>query len=487
MSTGVCIDVKAVVKTLLCLLILAGPARAESTELQLPMLGDSSSGMVSPQQERELGREWLRLYRSQVPTSSDHQIIAYLEQLLDRLAPHSQLRDPDLSLVLVENETINAFAVPGGVIGVHTGLMRYAESEHQLASVLSHELAHLSQRHYARRLEQQKNMSLPFYAAMLGSLVLAATSSSDAGMAALMSTQAAALDAQLRFSRQNEQEADRIGMQTMANAGMDPRGAAEMFEQMQHAARFSRRPPEFLLTHPITERRIADARNRTLDMPRGGYTESVEFHLMRARVRVSQNETPQAAVQRFKGELEGESLAPEASRYGLALAQTRAGQTQAARETLAPLLAQSPERLTYQLLAADIDLTERNYQAALERLNRALAQNPESHAAKMHLAEALMKAEKFQASAELLERYSRQRQDDPDVWYLLAEVSGLAGNILMVHEARAEYFILNGRYNQAIRQLHHGLKQAETPYRRTLIQERIKQVEEMQRRAERLM
>lgn len=478
---------KVVVKTFLGTLAIAASACAFSSELQLPLLGDASSSLVSPQQERELGREWLRLYRSQIPTSSDHQIIAYLEQLLGRLAPNSQLRNPNLALVLAENETINAFAVPGGVIGVHTGLLSYAESEHQLASVLSHELAHLSQRHYARRLEQQKNMALPFYAAMLGSLVLAATSSSDAGMAALMSTQAAAMDAQLRFSRQNEQEADRIGMQTMVNAGMDPRGAAEMFEQMQHAARFSRRPPEFLLTHPVTERRIADARNRTLDMPRGGYSDNIEFHLMRARVKVSQNETPQTAVQRFKGELEGESLVPAASRYGLALAQTRAGQPQAARETLAPLLERDPERLTYQLLAADIDLAERDYKAALKRLNQALEQNPESYAARMHLAEALMKAEQFQASTELLEQASRKRQDDPNLWYLLAEVSGLAGNILLVHEARAEYFILNGRYIQAIRQLHHGLKRAETPYRRTLIQARIKQVEEMQRSAERLM
>lgn len=192
-------------KTLLIPMILAsGISMTAAAEIELPMLGDTSSSMISPVQERVLGQKWLRLYRSQVPTSSDPLIIDYLEKLLDRLAAHSQLENKDLELVLVQNNTLNAFAVPGGIIGVHTGLLSYARTENQLASVLAHELAHLSQRHYARQLEQQKNMTAPFYAGMLASLVLLATSgSSDAGMAALATTQAAALDAQLRFSRQN--------------------------------------------------------------------------------------------------------------------------------------------------------------------------------------------------------------------------------------------------------------------------------------------
>ncbi|MDQ2075348.1 M48 family metalloprotease [Marinimicrobium sp. ABcell2] len=479
---------KAVAKLLMFVLLVASVTSSANAQIELPMLGDTSSGMISPRQERALGQEWLRLYRSHVPTSSDHQIINYLEDLMNKMAPHSQLQDPNLSLVLVENDTINAFAVPGGVIGIHTGLIRSAQTEHQLASVIAHEMAHLSQRHYARRLEQQKNMALPFYAALLGSLVLAATTGSEAGMAGIMTTQAAALDAQLRFSRQNEQEADRIGMQTMAQAGMDPRGAAEMFEVMQQAARFNRRPPEFLLTHPITERRIADARNRTLDLGREeSFPDNLEFHLMRARVRANHAETPQMAAQRFQSELDGRNRHPSANRYGLALAHTRAGQTEAARAALAPLLEEEPERLTYQLLAADIDTEAGKHDAALARLEGLHKQHPDSHAALMHYAEGLMKAGQFARSTELLENYSRQRRDDPEVWYLLAEVSGLAGNILQVHEARAEFFILNGRYNQAIRHLHHGLRHTDSRYRITLIEERIKQTEEMRRQAERLM
>lgn len=448
-------------------------------EIELPMLGDTSSSMISPMQERVLGQKWLRLYRSQVPTSSDPLIIDYLEQLLNRLAVHSQLDDKRLELVVVQNNTLNAFAVPGGIIGVHTGLLTYARTENQLAAVLAHELAHLSQRHYARRLEQQKNMAAPFYAGMLASLVLLATSgSSDAGMAALATTQAAALDAQLRFSRQNEQEADRIGMQTMIQAGLDPYAASEMFEEMLRGSRYGRRPPEFLLTHPVTESRISDARNRAMQYPRRKYEDNIEFQLMRARLRVRSEETPQLAVRRFKGEVEGESASAEASRYGLVLAYMDAQQFDEARATLKPLLEKDPQRLTYRIMATDIEVAAQNYKPALKSIESLLEEHPGSHPVIVRYAEALMKAGDYQTSASVLERYSRQRTKDDYVWYLLAEVYGLAGNILGVHEARAEYFILNGVYDRAQIQLRNALKLTQGNFHRTaLLEERLKYVE----------
>lgn len=468
-------------KTLLIPMILAsGIAMNAAAEIELPMLGDTSSSMISPVQERVLGQKWLRLYRSQVPTSSDPLIIDYLEKLLNRLAIHSQLDNKDLELVLVQNDTLNAFAVPGGIIGVHTGLLTYARTENQLAAVLAHELAHLSQRHYARQLEQQKNMAAPFYAGMLASLVLLATSgsNSDAGLAALATTQAAAIDAQLRFSRQNEQEADRIGMQTMIEAGLDPYAASDMFEEMLRGSRYGRRPPEFLLTHPITESRISDARNRAMQYPRKQYDDNLEFQLMRTRIRVRSEETPQLAVKRFKGEVQGDSASADASRYGLALAYTDAQQFAEARATLKPLLEKDPERLSYLIMANDIEVAARNYKPALKDLEALLDKNPGSHPVIVRYAEALMKAGDYEGSAAVLERYSRQRNKDDYVWYLLAEVYGLAGNILGVHEARAEYFILNGVYDRAQIQLRNALKLAQGNFHRTaLLEERLKYVE----------
>ena len=461
--------------------LIANPY-ASHAEIQLPDLGDTSSIMISPTQEKMLGQRWLRAYRSQVPTSSDPLVINYLEQLFAQLIPHSQLVEKRIDLIVAENNTLNAFAVPGNIIGVHTGLLMYARSENQLAAVLTHELGHLSQRHYARQLEKQKNMMVPMLAGMLAGLVLAANSNSDAGMAAIMGTQAAAQQASLAFSRQNEQEADRIGMQTIVEAGFDPYGAADMFEQMVRANRLNRRPPEYLLTHPVSETRVADARNRAMQYPRKPAADDTEFQLIRTRVRVKAEETPQIAARMFKSELDKESEHPDASRYGWALALTEASQFDAARDALAPLLEKDPTRITYQIMRADIEIAAERYKAGIEILEAQLKQHPDSYPLIIRHAEALMKAGIYQQCADILDRYSRKRSNDDYVWYLLAEVNGLAGNILGVHEARAEYFILNGVYDRAQIQLRNALKMTKgNNYRTALLEERLKYVEAQMR------
>ena len=463
-------------------IILAGwlfwnssPAQAE---VELPTLGDTSSVTISPVQERILGQKWLRAYRSQVPTSSDPLVIDYLENLFDRLLPYSQLDHKKIEMVVVENKTLNAFAVPGGIIGIHTGLLNYAKTENQLAAVLAHELGHLSQRHYARRLESEKNLMVPMLAGMLAGLVLAANSDSDAGMAAIMGTQAAAQQARLSFSRQNEQEADRIGMQTMVEAGLDPYAASDMFEEMMRANRLNRRPPEYLLTHPVSERRVADARNRAMKFPHKVYPDNLEYQLMRSRIRVDMEETPQMAAKVFKSELDKESDSPDASRYGWTLALIKSSQFDQARAALAPLLEKEPERISYQIMRADIEIAAERHKQALAILEEQLQKHPGNYPLTIRHAEALMKAGSYKESAAILDKLSRTRSNDDYVWYLLAEVNGLAGNILGVHEARAEYFILNGVYDRAAIQLRNALKHTQgNAYRTALIEERLKYTE----------
>lgn len=457
-------------------------AQSERAEILLPDLGDSSSVHISPVQEKVLGQRWLRAFRSQVPTTSDPLLLHYVENLFDELLPYSQLTDKSIDLVVVENPTLNAFAVPGNIIGVHTGLFNFAKTENQLATVLTHELAHLSQRHYARRLEQQKQMMAPMLAGMLAGLVMAATgggSANDAGLALITGAQAAAQQASLSFSRQNEQEADRIGLQTMIQAGRDPHAAADMFEQMVRAARFYRRAPEYLTTHPLSETRVADARNRAMQYPRKAEPENLEFQLMRSRVRARLEESPQHAIKLFRSELEKEALSEDASRYGLALALNNAGQPDDAREVLAPLLAKDPERITYLIMQSDIEITAQRYENGLAILEEQLKKHPNHHPLIVRYGESLMKAGRYQQSADVLTRYSRKRSKDDYVWYLLAEVNGLAGNILGVHETRAEYFILNGVYDRAIVQLRNALKLTQgDSYRTALLEERLKHVQE---------
>ncbi|MCO1336460.1 M48 family metalloprotease [Microbulbifer sp. OS29] len=460
-------------------------ADADGDEIRLPLLGDSASGIVSRGQEKELGQMWLRMFRSQVRTSNDALIQQYVERMVKGLAEYSPLEDKDIDVVVVNNKTMNAFAVPGGVMGVHTGLFLFADDEDQFASVVAHELGHLSQRHYARSLEAQRNSTIPTLAGMLGALILVATAGGDAGIAAMTATQAAALDNQLRFSRKNEQEADRVGIDTMAKSGRNPDAAGEMFEQMLKATRYYQRPPEFLLTHPVTEKRIADAKLRAQRMDAVLPSDSRDYHLMRARVRLAIEATPQQAVKRFYAELNGITDNEDAARYGLALAQVAAGKPDTALDTLQPLLDKEPSKAAFVLARADIDLVRDDYSNATKRLQRALDRNPGDHALIMGLANAHFKAGNYLAAERLLSKYSRTRKKDPSVWYLLAETHGLAGDIVGVHEARAEYYILNGIFDKAQQHLRHGIRMTKGDYQtHAILEQRLKDVLKMQERAE---
>ncbi|GAB2879860.1 M48 family metalloprotease [Microbulbifer echini] len=471
-------------------LLLASTPIAATTEpegIRLPELGDSTSGVVSPQREKELGQMWLRMFRSQVKTSSDALLQQYVEKTVKELASYTPLEDKNIDVVVVNNETMNAFAVPGGIMGVHTGLFLFAENEDQFASVIAHELGHLSQRHYARSLEAQRNNRIPTLAGMLGALVLAATAGGGAGIAAMTATQAAALDSQLRFSRKNEQEADRVGIETLAASGRDPDAAGEMFEQMLKATRYYQRPPEFLLTHPVTEKRIADAKLRSQRMETVPPSDSRDFHLMRARIRVAGEPTPQQAVKRFQAELNGINDNEDAARYGLALAQLAAGRPDNALDTLQPLLDKEPSKGAFVLARADIDLVRRDYSGATQRLQYALDRNPGDHALLMGLANAHFKAGNFLAAERMLAKYSRARKKDPTVWYLLAETHGLAGDIVGVHEARAEYYILNGVFDKALQHLRHGIRMTKDNYQtNAILKQRLKDVIKMQEKAKEL-
>ncbi|MEZ5530201.1 MAG: M48 family metalloprotease [Porticoccaceae bacterium] len=444
--------------TFALLLALLIPS-SRAANIELPSLGDTTSAVISQQQEYELGQAWLRAYRSRIPEFNDPELHSYLEQLLVKLAVHSQLEDHRLSLVAINNPTMNAFAVPGGVIGVHLGLFRYAKSEHQLASVLAHELAHLSQRHFARRVAEQRKNSMTTMAGMLASLVLAATVGGDAGIAAMTATQAASLQNTLRYSRQNEQEADRLGIETIYASGMDPAAVGAMFEEMLRATRYTgSKPPEFLLTHPLTESRVADAKNRIAQYPPKYYPDNVEFHLMRVRALIAIDQNPSASLDRFQRELSGDSLSREAARYGTVLAYAQLGEMKKAREAMAILLKESPDRVTYRLEDITLDRQEGKFISAIEKSQQLLRFNGNSYPLRMSLAETYLKANRYTESEQILRTLAVDYPETPYIWFQLAEVSGLAGNIAGVHKARAQYFLLNGVFDKAREQLGYARK-----------------------------
>jgi predicted Zn-dependent protease len=448
----------------LCLAPPAGAAKAE--ELKIPNLGEASTSLFSKEYEYNLGRAWLRIFRSQVATVDDPLLYTYLEDLIFTLVTHSQLQDRRVELVVVDNPTINAFAVPGGVIGIHNGLLVHAQTEDELATVIAHEIAHLSQRHFSRRLEFARRQQPLTLAAMLAGFVLMATVGGDAGVAALTAAQAAAQDSALRYSRSNEAEADRVAMQTIVDSGMDPHAAATMFERMLAASRYATgsRVPEFLRTHPLSESRIADTRNRARQYPRQIRPVKLDYQLMRARVVNQLADTPEEAVAAFRKELEGSPQSVAAARYGLVLALTAAGRPDEATLELDSLWASDPERLEYLLADAEIDMARNEPHKAVEKLSARLRLSPGNHPLVMTYAKALLRDQQPHVAAQVLTEQSKRQPRDPGLWYLLAEVQGLSGDILGLHQSRAEYFILNGILDQAEKQLRYALKLVRDDY-----------------------
>ena len=432
--------------TLACL--FATPAMTN----ELPSLGDSSSSIVSPEQEYQLGRAWLSLLRGQIRQLSDPLVKDYLERSVYRLAETSQLQDRRLEFVLLESPQLNAFAAPGGIIGVNGGLFIHAQTEAEFASVLAHELAHLSQRHFARGLEAQQRMQLPMMAALLAGVVAAAAGAGDAGIAAIVSTQAAAIQAQRRFSRQNEQEADRIGLLNLERAGYDPRAMPAMFSRLMRQYRYDQKPPEFLLTHPVSESRIADTRNRADQYPEGGVQDSLRYQLMRARIQLKFESTPGLSAKRFRAML-SDDPSLDAARYGLALALVASGQLDEAVTTLQPLLEKQPDDPAFNLAQIELDITANRLGAAQKRVERLLQLYPGSYPVRQANIDLLTKQNRLQDAEAELDRLVEARRNDPDVWYQVSEIRGLTGNIVGLHQARAEFFALVGDYDQAIEQL----------------------------------
>jgi len=453
-----CALVRNCLLTAFLLLPLLGTTATEG--LKIPNLGESSTSLFSADYEYNLGQWWLKAFRRQAPTLDDPLLHSYLESLVFDLVTYSELQDRRLEFVIVDNPTINAFAVPGGIIGVHTGLFSYAQTEDEFATVMAHEIAHLSQRHFSRSVELAQSQSPLNIAGLLAGILLAATAGTDAGLAAMTATQAALQDEQLRYSRANEAEADRVGLRILYDAGMDPYAAPAMFERMLAATRYSssNRIPEFLRTHPLSEKRIADTRNRARQYPKRIRPVSLDYQLMRARVAVSLADTPEEAVAQFKGQLEGNPRSREAATYGLAIALTKAGRPEEAALALDDIWSEREQRIEYILADAEIALVKGQPELAAQKLQARLRLSPGNHPLTMAYAHALQQGGQSHLAEEILIDQSRIKPNDPGLWYLLAEVQGLSGNIIGLHQSRAEYFILVGNLDAAQRQLVYALQ-----------------------------
>ena len=421
----------------------------------LPVLGDASSSRFSPAMEKEIGRDFLKQINAMLPTVSDPILKYYVAMHIANLAQHSQLQEKVLQVVLIDDSSINAFAAPGGVVGVNLGLFLHAKDVHEYSSVMAHELAHLSQRHFARGIEEQRMQMLPTMASLVAAIMLGVVAGGDAGIAAVSASQAASHSSQMRYSRGRETEADRIGMNTLVNAGMDPHGMARMFDGMSRAYRYSSKPPEFLLTHPLSETRIADAKTQAMKYPRKDFNDSPDYMLARMRAIVYYTDSPQAAVKTFRQEVQDDPDSP-AAQYALAMSLSRAGEHDEALLLADALFTSNPTRLLFVAAYAEFLTAAGKYKQALTLLERQLLLNPDNAPLAVLYADALTKNQEYDIAEAVLKRQTEVRPNDIEVWYDLAEVSGLAGDIVGVHRARAEFFALLGAYQKAIQHLEYA-------------------------------
>lgn len=424
----------------------------------LPDLGEAAQAGFTPLQERRLGESIMREIRADRSYYDEAEATDYINSLGKRLASGSTDARQDFEFFLILDSQINAFALPGGFIGVNTGLILAAQAESELAGVLSHEIAHVTQRHIARMINQQKQNQIVSLAAIAAAILLARANSQAAEAAFAFGT-AGAIQSQLNFTRDNEREADRVGLQILEQAGFDPRGMAAFFERLQRATRiYESGAPSYLRTHPLTFERIADMQNRTQEMSYRQIPDSLEFQLIRARLK-GRLEPPREAVAFFEASLaERKFLSEAASRYGLATSLARMKSYAQARKELEALRKLTPPSPIVETLACELVAGERGAEPALACYREALKAHPAYRALVYNYAEALLQAGRAGPALKLVEDRLQVVANDYRLYLLQARAYAALNKPMAQHRAQAEAYARQGQLGAAMEQLRIGLK-----------------------------
>jgi len=426
----------------------------QSNAQTLPELGDSSGAVLSPYLERKIGEQAMREIRARDRRFlDDPELTEYVNEVGRRIVAASPEARQDFEFFLIRENSINAFAMPGGFVGVHTGLLLAAQTESEFAGVLAHEVAHVTQHHIARLVGKQEQMSIPILAAVVLGL-LAAHRSPELTQAVIVGASATSIQTQLNYTRDFEREADRIGFQFLQQAGFDVGGMAAFFERMQKATRLhENNAPAYLRTHPLTGERIADMHNRAQAAAYKQAPDSIEFHFARAKLRAEQG-LPREAVAHFRELVREHRYAEEAgARYGLASALARAREfSGAAREigTVRKLVGTHP---MVELLMARIRVGAGDAVEARAVLHAALQRVPNYRPLHYAYVEVLQGLGEHSAAlswlAELVKSYPR----DLHLYKLQAKSYAASGKRLLHHQALAETYVLQGSLPAAVEQL----------------------------------
>lgn len=456
---------------ILCLVSLSAVAS------ELPDLGDVSQSSFSASDEARVGSEIMRDIYADPQYYDDAELTDYLNNLGARLVAASSESQNNFQFFVLKDNTLNAFALPGGYIGVHTGLIEAAQSESELAGVLGHEIAHVTQHHLAHMIENQKKSVLPSLAA-LAVAILAARSNPQVAGGAIATAQAVSIQQQLNFSRDNEREADRIGMQIMSSAGFDPNAMASFFQRLQKYSRlYDNNAPAYLRTHPLTSERIADMENRAANLPHKQVVDSLEFNLMRAKLRVL-NQSPAAAVTEFTDIIHDQRYANLASaQYGLTLALMQARQYDAAEAAYKKLIQIGAKDPVIDGLGAKIRQNAGDIAGALQRYREARNRYPNYRPLMYSYDDALLEAGQIAAAVKLVTDLITLYPDDYHLYQLQARGYTKQGKDFLRHYAQAEAYAHQGNLTAAIEQLQLALKTHDGDfYQMSIAEARLKQL-----------
>lgn len=434
-----------------------GPASLAITAARaqaLPDLGDESQALMSPAQERKLGESVVRQIRASGAYLDDPEVNDYLNELGHRLVAASPEGRQDFEFFAIGDPSINAFALPGGFVGVHIGLILLAQSESELAAVLAHEITHVTQHHLTRMLAGQQRSMLYSLAALALAVVAARSGSSSSGQAAtaaIAGAQALSIQTQLNFTREHEFEADRLGFRRLDAGGFDVTAMATFMGRLQKSSRFADgTAPSYLRTHPITYERIAEAQARAQGQPYRQVADSLDFHLVRALLR-SYNGTPKEAVAFFDGSIAERKYNNEiATRYGLVASLLRAEDFRRAKAELATLEKLAPPHPMIEAIAGHVYMDAGDLDIAIRRFEGALARYPNKMQLVRDYPDALLKANRPRDAAAFLDRELARFTDNGPLHRLAARAYADLGRKMQQHRHQGEFYAWQGDLRGAV-------------------------------------
>ena len=453
-----------------------------SIDSSLPDLGDISQTVLTPQDEQRIGEQIMRDVATSDEVLQDVEVTDYLQALGNRLAAASPDKQQKFNFFVVKDNSINAFAMPGGVIGVHTGLLLAANTESELASVLGHEIGHVTQRHMARMLAQQKYDTFKNIGAIALAL-LAARANPDLANGALAAASASGVQRQLDYTREHEREADRVGLSILDAAGFDVRGMPAFFTTLQRGTRFVEgSAPSFLRTHPLNAERIADVSNRVETMPYRQVADSLEFSLVRAKLRAGDG-LAQDAIDQFQDNIKERRFTSEpAEHYGLAVAMLRKNDLIGASNQMQWLRKNGVKTPFIESLDARIQVARNNPQAAASQYAKALAQYPTQRALIYGYAEHFLATNQPDKAIKLVQDKQALYPEDAYFYDILANAYTVKNKNLLRFQAQGESYYRKFNLKKAIEQMEFAAKSKDGNfYEHSIVDVRLK---ELQRKLE---